>query len=42
MINTKKTKLIQKHLGSNTPEWVIANCIALLNEFEDIALEQKR
>jgi len=36
MIATKKTKLIRKHLGVNTPEWVVKNCIDLLKEYEEI------
>ena len=36
MIATKKAKLIRKHLGSNTPEWVVKNCIELLKEYEEI------
>jgi len=38
MINFKKEKLIKKHLGINTPDWIVQNCIKMLNEFEDIAL----
>lgn len=40
MINYKKGKLIKKHLGENTPKWVIDNCIALLNEYEEIELDK--
>ena len=36
MINYKKEQLIKKHLGANTPKWIIDNCIALINEFEEI------
>ena len=36
MIATKKAKLIRKHLGTNTPEWIVKNCIALLKEYEEI------
>ncbi len=36
MIATKKAKLIRKHLGENTPEWIVKNCIALLKEYEEI------
>jgi len=36
MINYKKEQLIKKHLGVNTPKWIIDNCIALINEFEEI------
>ena len=36
MIATKKAKLIKKHLGSNTPEWVVKNCMELLKEYEEI------
>ena len=38
MINFKKEKLIKKHLGIATPDWIVQNCIKMLNEFEDIAL----
>lgn len=38
MINFKKEKLIKKHLGINTPDWIVQNCIKMLNEFEDVAL----
>lgn len=38
MINFKKEKLIKKHLGVATPDWIVHNCIKMLNEFEDIAL----
>jgi len=27
-------KLIKKHLGCNTAEWIVDRCIALLNEVE--------
>jgi hypothetical protein len=35
MINFKKEKLIKKHLGIATPDYVVQNCIKMLNEFED-------
>jgi hypothetical protein len=38
MINFKKEKLIKKHLGIATPDWIVQNCIKMLNEFEDITL----
>jgi len=38
MINYKKEKLIKKHLGVSTPDWIVQNCIKMLNEFEDISL----
>lgn len=38
MINFKKEKLIKKHLGVATPDWIVQNCIKMLNEFEDVAL----
>jgi hypothetical protein len=38
MIATKKAKLIRKHLGVNTPNWIVSNCIKLLNEYEEIEL----
>ena len=38
MINFKKEKLIKKHLGVATPDWIVKNCIKMLNEFEDEAL----
>jgi hypothetical protein len=38
MINFKKEKLIKKHLGIATPDWIVQNCIKMLNEFEDVAL----
>lgn len=41
MINYKKEKLIKKHLGINTPDWIVQNCIGLLNEFEDINLKNQ-
>ena len=40
MINHKKKILIKKHLGENTPEWIINNCIAMLNEYEEVELEE--
>ena len=45
MINFKKEKLIKKHLGISTPDWIVQNCIKMLNEFQDIELqynEQKK
>ena len=39
MINHKKKILIKKHLGENTPEWIINNCIAMLNEYEEVELD---
>ena len=39
MINQKKKILIKKHLGENTPEWIINNCIAMLNEYEEVELD---
>ena len=38
MINFKKEKLIKKHLGVLTPDWIVQNCIKMLNEFEDEVL----
>lgn len=28
-------ELIKKHLGSNTPQWIIENCKALLKEWDE-------
>lgn len=39
MINHKKKILIKKHLGENTPEWIINNCISMLNEYEEVELD---
>ena len=33
-----KEKLIKKHLGIATPDWIVQNCIKMLNEFEELAL----
>jgi hypothetical protein len=33
---SEKEKLIKKHLGINTPDWIVQNCIKMLNEFEDV------
>lgn len=38
MINYKKRILIKKHLGVNTPDWVVDNCVGLLSEFEYLIL----
>lgn len=29
-----KRDLIKKHLGGNTPEWIVDNCVRMLNEIE--------
>ena len=34
MTNFKKEKLIKKHLGIETPNWIVQNCIKMLNEFQ--------
>ena len=38
MINFKKEKLIKKHLGIATPDWIVQNCIKMLNEFEALTI----
>ncbi|MEE9374535.1 MAG: hypothetical protein V3V00_15880 [Saprospiraceae bacterium] len=31
-----KESLIKKHLGINTPAWIIKNCISLLDEYSKL------
>lgn len=35
MKTSEKERMIKKHLGHNTPKWVINNCLSLLTEFEE-------
>ena len=39
MNEQEKEKLIKKHLGINTPDWIVQNCIKMLNDFEDYTVQ---
>ena len=30
-----KIELIKHHLGKNAPDWILNNCLKLLNDFEE-------
>lgn len=31
----EKQELARKHIGANTPEWILDKCVELLNDFEN-------
>lgn len=36
MTKSKKENLIKKHLGIATPNWIVQNCIKMLDEFNNM------